>query len=193
MTPRRKLLVLMLAPLVALLSWLLTPLSTRRLHARPAEGEFRDISLRFPWPLFGIRVPGYEITFDQFDLSKPYSADYRIGELPEIARTPADVFLCVEDPGGRFSHDADRRLSARVTIDVLDERGSNACHVEERLADMRWSWPTRHAPVFGLYSEGSFFFPRGGAAYRVRVRYIPDPRLSGHRGFVYMMCGGKAK
>ena len=42
------------------------------------DGQFRDISWRFPWLTVGIPVTGYSITFEQFDLSQGYSDSYTL-------------------------------------------------------------------------------------------------------------------
>lgn len=155
------------------------------------DGQFRDLSFRFPWAIAGIPIPGYSITFKQLDLSRGYTASYTLAKVPDIGEEVV-LYLCVADPHHALRDDmARQRLTAEIQLDVEDEHGTLVCHVDKPLAKMYWAYPTGGADCYGLYSlPESVFFSRKDAQYRLRVRYSPDPQLSGFRGFVYIRCQG---
>jgi len=56
---------------------------------------------------------------------------------------------------------------------------------------MFWSGFEGGPDTYGLYDlDESFFEPRDGESYQIRIRYTPEPKLAGFRGFVYIRCGG---
>jgi len=189
---RKTILFLLLLVLVSALGmYLCSNLIMWPIASHVGDGQFRDISWRFPWVIIGIPVPGYSITFEQFDLSKGYIDSYTLEKVPVIGKDVV-LYLCVADPRHALRDDlARQRLKAEVQFDVVDEHGKSECHVDKPLAKMYWADPEGGADCYGLYSlPESVFVSRKGAQYKLRVRYSPDPQLSGFRGFVYIRCGG---
>lgn len=165
-------------------NWLTMPV------ARPhvGDGRFANHSWRFPWGIVGIPVPGYFIDFPAFDLGNDFDATYHIEQLPQIP-PPIGVYLSILSPNRDWSDEARKQLTAQVQIDVHDERGQRVCHVQQPLSEMVWASP--EGGDYGLYNlDESFFVPLRGARYTLRVRYSPDPRFSGLKGFVHIRCGG---
>jgi hypothetical protein len=153
------------------------------------DGHFENHSWRFPWPYLGMPIPGYTIDFPMFALSDEFDASYHFEGLPELPNE-VGVYLSISDPKKIWRDDKVRKqLSARVQLDVHDEHGELVCHVLHPLAKMIWAqWEGGDYGVYYLHE--SFFVPRTGARYTVRVRYSPDTRFFGLNGFVHFRCGG---
>jgi hypothetical protein len=189
---RRTILFLLVLVLISVLgAYLCSILIMWPITAHVGDGQFRDISWRYPWVTVGTPVTGYSITFEQFDLSKSYTASYTLEKVPDIGKD-VYLYLCVADPRHTLRADVTRqRLKAKIHFDVADEHGNSVCHVDKPLAKMYWADPEGGADCYGLYSlPESVFVSRKGAQYRLHIRYSPDPQISGFRGFVFIRCGG---
>ena len=175
------------AGLAALLAYNWLAMPAVRPHV--GDGQFENTSWRFPWPYFGIPIPGYEIDFPEFDLSTDFDVTYRIEQLPQL-RNRVGVYLSIFDPSKLLRDDEVRiKLIAQIQLDVRDEDGELVCHVRQPLAEMSWASP--EGGDYGLYNlEESFFVSRTDGRYTLRVRYSSDPNLSGLKGFVHIRCGG---
>ncbi len=154
------------------------------------DGRFENHSFRFPWSYLGMPIPGYTIDFPQFDLSSDFAATYRLEKLPELPDR-VGIYLSIYDPADIwFGENRRKTLAADVQIDIHDDEGNLVCHVEQPLAKMIWTLPEGGSKCFGLYNLESFFIPRTGARYIISVRYTPDSKLSGFKGFFHIRCGG---
>jgi hypothetical protein len=155
------------------------------------DGRFENHSWRFPWRTYGLPIPGYLISFDEFDLSKDFAATYEIGYLPIIGREVV-VYLCIRDPERKFSSDQVRkRLTNEWKLEVVNGQGKRGCELESPLAKMYWAEPEGGANTYGLYDlDGSEFKATKGGKYEIRVRYTGEPSLKGLKGFVHIRCGG---
>lgn len=163
----------------------------RPLHPHRGDGDFRDISFRWPWGTFGLAIRGYTITFPTFTLGEPYEAEFYMRELPDISTKPV-VYLCIADPKRSLRGDEERkRLTAEIAFDMLDQDGKPVCHVVMPIAKMYWAAPEGGGDCYGLYAlPDSHFASRKNGQYKLRVAYRPDRLLSGFRGFVHVRCGG---
>jgi hypothetical protein len=156
------------------------------------DGTFKDISWRFsPDGLLSVPLYGYEISFPTFNLRDKYETEFKMKDLPDIGNDVI-VYLCVADPEHRYRSDSAREgLTASIQFDISDEHGKSICHVAKPLAKMYWANPEGGADCYGLYSlPESVFMSQKATQYRLHVRYSPDPKLVGFRGFVYIRCGG---
>ncbi|MGD9644797.1 MAG: hypothetical protein AB7U73_03735 [Pirellulales bacterium] len=136
-------------------------------------------------------MPGYTIDFADFDLGAPFEADYHLERLPNPSKHMG-VYLSIADPTHELEADDQReKLIAAVQFEVTDEQGQLVCQVDQPLAKMIWAAPEGGADCYGLYQlDRSFFDARSEGKYRLRIRYTPDPKLIGFRGFVHIRCGG---
>jgi hypothetical protein len=149
------------------------------------DGSFRQSS----GGLFQSRQ--YDVTMPEFDLSEPQHAEYRfalLGNIPEAC----GVYLVIDER----DHDLwnhSKEFDGQLQLDVLDSKGQEVVHVGGRLGDFIWWWET--GGRCGLWQTGkSSFMPKTHEEYRVRISYTPDPRLAGHKGFVYLWSrGGNGK
>jgi hypothetical protein len=173
--------------LVGMLAYYFLAMPAVRPHS--GDGHFANLSWRFPWPYCGIPIPGYTIDFPQFDLATEFDATYHLENLPELPGK-VGLYLSISDPNKIWRDDELRKqLVATIQFDVYDELGELICHVQQPLAKMWWASP--EGGDYGLYNlDESFFVPRTGARYTLRVRYSPDPKFSGLKGFVHIRCGG---
>jgi hypothetical protein len=158
------------------------------------DGNFRDISWRYPWPEFhvGLPVPGFLIKFPGFDLSREYDAEFVVDDLHDIG-SKVGVYLCVNDPDDRCRNDNTRKLlQASFEFEVRDSKGRLLTHAQKLLGEYSWCDPSRvGGRGCGLYSlEESFFSARAGEHYTIHVHYQPDPVLRDLWGCVYLECGG---
>lgn len=155
------------------------------------DGRFENHSWRFPWAHFGMPIPGYIIDFGKFELANAFDATYRVERLPSIDND-LGIYLSIIDLGGKFRNDESRKLlNAKVEISIVDQRGEIVCHIEEPLAKMVWADPEGGPDTYGLYDlDHSFFIPEKDGQCQIHVRYWPDPKLSGLRGFFHIRCGG---
>jgi hypothetical protein len=168
-------------------------LPSRPLTAHVGDGEFAETTVRgrlFPGgpSLFDFR--GYSVTFPSFDLTADHRAEYRVSRLPEIGRH-CTLYLGVDDPGARwFARDQEqRRLQARLRLEVVDEDGEVICLDEAPLGQWNWSFVDGQHRLSQLY--GSRFRPSHDRAYVFRLSYTGDERLAGLRGYCYLGCGPK--
>jgi hypothetical protein len=155
------------------------------------DGQFQNCSFRFPWRTVGMPIPGYSITFEQIDLATPLEDTYHVEALPQIGRH-AVVYLCIIDPQRNWRTDASRaQLVALIEIDVIDGDHLAVCHISQPISKMWWADPEGGPSTYGLHRvDESSFVPARGQKYDIRVRYLPDPQLSGMKGFIYIRCGG---
>jgi len=192
---RRRTIVLLVVsmPISVLIAFLCSKLIMRPITPHVGDGQFQNISWRFPWGTVGIPITGYSITFERFDLAKGYTASYTLEKVPDIGKC-LEVYLCVVDSRRTLRDESTRRsLQAEIQFDVFDEHGRLVCHVKKPIAQMDWADPQGGTDCYGLYSLGqSQFFSRKDMKYTLHVRYSPDPQLSGFRGFVFVRCGGFA-
>lgn len=170
------------------------PLVALRIPPSSGDGNFRDISWRFPWPSLpvGLPVTGYVVKFPAFDLGEEYHAEFAVKDLHDIDKR-VWVYLLVDV--GRFSDDETQQLQATFEFEVLDGKGQTVAHAKNRLGELTWSTPlgvSDSSPdSSGLYSfKESFFQVHKGENYTLRVQYHPDPALRSRRGFVYLQSGG---
>jgi sulfur relay (sulfurtransferase) DsrC/TusE family protein len=196
LSPRRRISSRWLFALIAMaisvlgVAFYIFSMPTLRPHA--GDGVFLNTSWRFPGGDSGIPVPGYQIRFPDFDLSKDFIATYRISDLPEIKKD-AMCYLCVEDSNHDWNDKTIRNLVARFEIDVVDEHGRAICHVDHFVRDLIWS-TAMHARMdnaHGLYNlDESRFDSRSNSHYTLKIRYIGDPQFKAAKGYVYVECGG---
>lgn len=176
----------------AVVSW-----GAYELFAMPAverhigDGQFQNRSWRFPHRDYGVPVAGYTIDFEEFDLSLPFEATYEVERLP-LAGNRVGVYLSIVDPEQRFALlEARRQLTAQVEISVVDLHGKRVCRVRKSLGTLIWAGDEGGPNTHGLYDlVDSFFAPAEAGRYQIRIRYEPDPTLSGMIGFVHLRCGG---
>lgn len=193
-SPKKRVWQVLLLLAVACVGWYFySVFAMPDVHPHEGDGRFENTSWRFPWGGVGLPIPGYEITFDQIDLTEPFEATYEIADLSE-PRHRVGVYFCIVDPERALKSDDVRKgLQGMIDIEVTDGTGHAVCHVKRSPADMIWADPEGGANTYGLYSlEESFFEARSGERYRIHVRYSPDPKLSGFEGFVFIRSGGSA-
>lgn len=156
------------------------------------EGTFRNTSWRFPGKSFGMLVPGFDLKFPEFKLSRQVDCEYYLGQLPVMSR-PVVAYFCIRDPFGD-NRDTDKRrheFKVRTQIEVEDQTGRIVSRVDAYLAQMIWSFPAGGRDCYGLYILGSSDFqPQEGVEYRIRLRYSGSPAFADLRGFLYLRCGG---
>jgi hypothetical protein len=175
--------------LAGLLLFLIGSCAAPKVRPHAGDGTFQDKSWRWPWGNVGMPVPGYTIDFPEFDLAAPFAAEYRLEDLPKL-NAEVGIYLSIRDPGRVLQSDDQRRsLAAAVRFEVIDDDGHVVTQLDQSLAKLRWASP--EGADYGLYDlNHSFFAARTEGQYRLRVQYLPDPKLSGFRGFVHIRCGG---
>jgi len=171
------------------------PLWPLRIPPSRGDGDFRDISWRFPWPSLpvGLPVPGYVVRFPTFDLGEDYQREFAVADLHDI-KQKVGVYLFVSVPWHPHFDDDKRQLQAEFEFEVRDAKGQIVAHAKNPLSKLIWSTPLGIEGCedgYALYSlEESFFQVHKGERYTLRAVYRPDPTLRAHQGFVYLQCGG---
>ncbi len=158
------------------------------------EGTIRDVSQRALF--FGSR--GYVVEFDKFDLGSAYDKHFRLANLPTIANGSVHINLAIEDEELSWSNlnsidSLRRKLEAGLTIWLTDSAGVTVTGFSTKIRTMSWSSPVHGYGGCWLYtSPGSYFKPRPGETYSLKVRYSPDATLRGKHGCIYLYsgCGG---
>jgi len=148
--------------------------------AHRGDGSFRDTSFFF-WVL---PIRGYSITMPEFDLSQPIEAEYRLASLTDIGKE-CGVYLAIRD---RQWSGETKQIGGQLRFELLDSQGHVVTDVSGRLGEFWWATSGRRSELYQL--DKSFFTPRSGEEYRLRLFYTPDPSLVGHKGFVYLRSGG---
>ena len=153
------------------------------------DGEFRNISWRFPWQNLGLPVPGYSIHFPRFDLGHSFEATYHFADLPDLGK-PTGIYLCVNNPAADGGY-IDRELTtANFRFELQDDRGVVIAAIDRPLSKMiRTNDGGQNCWCF-YDLDHSFFHTIRESRYRLRVRYVPDSELSSLEGFVFVRCGG---
>jgi hypothetical protein len=146
------------------------------------DGTFVNLSRRAgPFAL-----PGYSISMAEFDLGKPHRAEYRVGGLTNIRRD-CGVYLAIRDHDNRWGGGTGH-LDGSLELKLLDSHGQSVVTVVGRLGDYTW-WG--FSDLHALYQmDKSRFTVDSEEEYRVVIKYLPDPRLAGYKGFVYVRSGG---
>ena len=171
------------------------PLYPLRIPPSHGDGEFHDISWRFPWPDFpiGAPVPGYVVKFPAFDLGKEYHHEFVVEGLHDL-KQEVGVYLFIDAPWYSGFDDEIRQLQAEFEFEVLNTKGQIITHAKKPLSELTWSSPLGIKGFengCALYSpEDSFFQVHKDERYTIRVVYRPDPAFHVHQGFVYLRCGG---
>jgi hypothetical protein len=81
-------------------------------------------------------------------------------------------------------------LTATVEITVTDQNGEVVCEVKQPVGKMIWATEGGR-DTSGLYDiDKSFFKPKRGGRYKIRINYQPDAALAGMKGYLYIRCGG---
>ncbi len=145
------------------------------------DGEFEDLSFRYG--PFAVR--GYSISMPAFDLGDSFKAEYRISGLTQI-RQKCGVYLAVRDPQFiGFAADG-----GELHFEVTDSMGRSVVKVGGNLSEfIHWQAGDE---FHGFYQmEKSFFNPDRREEYRIRISYTAGRKLAGHKGFVYVRCGGE--
>jgi hypothetical protein len=155
------------------------------------DGTIRDVS-QSGWPFSS---HGFVIELDHFDLGSAFDKQFHLANVPTIANSHVEIALAVEDEElsrqGIASVDTLRKkLAASLTIIVTDSANVATAQFSTNIGSLRWSSPVHGYTGFWLYSEtGSFFTPRSGETYSLRVHYAPDVMLRGKRGRIYLYSG----
>ena len=159
-----------------------------------SEGSIRDVSQCSGL----IRTRGYVIELEKFDLGSFYDKQFRVANLPTIANSKVEIRLAIEDEEiSRLSiasvDSLRKKLKAELTVSLKDSAGVTVTGLSTNIGTMWWSSPVHGYSGHWLYDEkGSFFTPRPGETYSLRVRYSPDTTLRGKHGCIYLYsgCGG---
>jgi hypothetical protein len=146
------------------------------------DGRFEDIS----WFAGPFPIRGYSITMPELDLANPQQLEYRLADLTDIGR-PCGVYLVIRDHAHALGRDT-KAFDGKLRFELLDSQNRPVVDVSGRLGDFIWWGSTDQHGLYQL--DRSFFTPRADEDYRLRISYEPDPRLAGHKGFVYLRSGG---
>jgi len=156
------------------------------------DGNIKNISIRFAL----VPIDGYTLSFEKFDLSKPFSKVYTLKNLP--ADSEPLIYLAVEDSNWNYTNDSNiAELTSAVEFIVTSGTGEEILHFQNELNDMVWSWPLSGQDVHahGLYNsrkldKDSHFKAEDKETYTLNINYHPDEALNGHLGFLYLRFGG---
>lgn len=158
------------------------------------DGVFTDNSLKMIGPL---GVHAYSIRMPDFDLGNLKEETYVVSNLtPKRSRLGLEVFLGIEDDiPVREPALEKQNLKGLFRIFIKDSRGKLILHVEDDMSNCIWgemrnlrqkdnSW----VDVYLLYprDQNFHFTPIKKETYQIFLRYTPDPRLEGLKGFVGM-------
>lgn len=144
------------------------------------DGLIEDTSLALVPFFWG---PGFRIVFPGFDPTKPYEHSYQFKGVPKSKRQASMIYVRFSDNGSpRTMEDAKSKITAVLTLAVLDGSGTVLKSQEMKFSDAVWSWEGGggHSGVFGLWiSEGANngisnvfgFDPE--ESYTLRIVYTP--------------------
>jgi hypothetical protein len=143
------------------------------------EGEFRNISFRFPCRAYGIAIPGYSVKFSKFDLSRDFTASYLLRDLPVIDQHSAGIYLGIRDRDQKWNEYAVKQLKAELEFTVHDSAGKIVRQAKYPLTQFNWG----ESGQYELTVDESFFDPAPGAAYELQIRYSGDPQFGSQQGY----------
>jgi len=149
------------------------------------DGTIEDISFRFT--VFPVK--GYSISFTPFEMGQEFSDSYGLSNLPDL--DDVGVYLVVESDD-YISEIEKLKLNAKVELILTDSKNQTELRVDKQLKELIWSYPHRGAiSGHALYDlDKSFFSPRIGEQYTLRINYSPDENLSLRKGYVFIRCKG---
>jgi len=165
------------------------------------DGEPKDRSFL----LYGKPIYSYEVRFPEFDSTKPFSAEYAVGELPRLpAAKPMLYFVLarasVADAAHsqawtqRIQYPRDLFADASVEVDIRDSHGATVIHFATKLTEMMWTFgiPTTNEAAGWwrdfIKTQGVALLP--GEHYKLRVRYTPGLMTMTGKGYLMLSCGG---
>lgn len=167
------------------------------------DGAAKDLSFRS----YGKRIYSYEVRFPKFDLTKPFSAEYAVGELPQLpgarpilyfvlARSPAagasdsQFFLDTSDPQRREKNFGD----ATVSMEIRDSHGNTTIQYSHKLTELMWTIPFPAKNEVGgwprefIQTQGLILQP--GEHYTLIVRYSPGSTTLTGQAYLMLNHGG---
>jgi hypothetical protein len=158
--------------------WTLRTFWLPTLTPHHGHGVFEDMSFRYViYP-----VSSYTIKMPEFDLGKPFEAEYRVKNLPNV-RSHCGVHLGFM---GEEIWDGDKS-AGHLTIETTDSDGTVVAKADGKLRDYVWAG---RGQLNYLWQDSSFFDSYSHQEYRIRFRYEPDARLNGRKGFALVLCNG---
>jgi hypothetical protein len=164
--------------------------SVWKLHSTPidasyqGDGKFTDTSgMRGPFD-----VQGYEVALSDLDLDGDHVQElkYRLDGLPTIGKA-CGVYLAIVDRDKKLRGIDQKQVGGLCEFEVTDSQGQLIAQASGALSDFIWA----EGGKYELYQlDKSFFTPKTGEQYTLRVRFLTDPQLKGLRGYVWLRCGG---
>jgi hypothetical protein len=156
------------------------------------DGTFQDRTRR-SGPLL---IRGYDISMPEFDLGRPFEAEYRVAGLPDIGKK-CGIYLAM--PFKPRLSDTDK-IGGSLGFELLDSHDRTLAKASGKLGEYIWA----EGGKYELYqlkesprrketpapTEDSFFRPDPKEEYRLRVTYVPPPELEEREGYVWLRCGG---
>lgn len=144
------------------------------------DGTFVDTSQGF----FPLRVPGFRIEFDEFDLSENYQAEYRVSKLPCLAEQDRNIELFIVD--GENWRKALQECQAKVKVEIRDSSRKVVMTLDKPLKELIWAMDG--SKVYG-YDQGNFLDAGADGEFTLSLMYQGDDRLR-TKGFLRIDCGG---
>ncbi len=151
-----------------------------RLPKHKGDGTFSDLSFkaRGVYPILG-----YQIDMPEFDLTRPFDRTYRVSDLPIIsAELGCNVGLVIRSDFG-IHGPANRLQGCALSFCVADSHGKKVVDVHDKGNDYVWQGVLRIDEWESYQLEKTFFRPRKGEKYEIRVTYNPapnGPKVNGH-------------
>jgi len=161
--------------------WQLNPFFVMpKIAAHEGDGLFTNRSYSYDFA-----HPQYEIKLPEFDLGKPFQAEYRFRNLSTFVG--ARCFLSLAIPSDKEDK---IDFAAKTLIEVTDNFGDLHLSSEKKLRggyEGPYSLSDRWSEFTELFS-GCSFHPESEKEYIIRIKYEPDPTLLGSKGFYFVDC-----
>jgi hypothetical protein len=117
---------------------------------------------------------GYGIDFPKFDASRPYTASYRISNVPQTARERSGFSLRFLQPDYRMAKSREGSVTATFSFTLCDQRNTTLHSAQVSVSRAGWS---QSQGLFSVYAgKKSYVHFERGARYVLKVSYTPGTR-----------------
>ena len=149
------------------------------------DGKFTNTTQVAPL----VRIPGYAVRFEPFDLSRDYSKSYSVDSLPAL-KNDAFVELHLNDFDKFKWEEMINASTARLSVSIANTDGDQLLRFNTSLSKMIWGRDGADDVVYGYDITNGRFQPAPGDKLQITLNYTGDKSLGGNTGLLELDCGG---
>jgi hypothetical protein len=116
-------------------------------------------------------MQGYAIDFSRHPSDQPFSATYKVSQVPQIGRDPYVYLRFPSHHSVVGLDDTKKRVTASFHVDLSDASGAQTHSLDLPLAEAIWTDAGGAYAAYRLY-DSQFYFA-AGQSYSLHVSYTP--------------------